>query len=179
MSLTIQHLEKLQYENPNLKFELQDGEIIVMSPSDYLSEEVGGELLSILRNWVKSRGLGRITGSSAGFILPNGNLLAPDVAFVCAAKLKESPRSYAEVVPDLVVEVKSKSDRLKKLKQKIEQFIELGVGVAILIDPDTHQLQIYRQNANPVELGDNDTLTIPELFPGWEIKVKDLWPVVF
>ncbi len=179
MSLTISDLEKLQSENPNLKFELQDGEIIVMSPSDYLSEEVGSELVTLLHNWVKPRQLGRVTGSSAGFIMPNGNLLAPDVAFVSATKLKESPRSYAQVVPDLVIEVKSKSDRLKKLQQKIEQFIELGVTVAILMDPDTHTIQIYRQNTNPVDLGDNDTLTIPELFPGWQVKVKDLWPVVF
>jgi Uma2 family endonuclease len=101
MSLAIADLEKLQREHPDLKFELRDGEIVVMSPSDYVCEEVGIELASLLRNWVKPRGLGRVTGSSAGFILPNGDLVAPDVAFVSAEKLRESPRTYAEIVPDL------------------------------------------------------------------------------
>ncbi len=179
MSLTIADLEKLQTQHPDLKFELVDGDILIMSPSDYCSEEVGGELLRLLANWVKPRKLGRVTGSSAGFIMPNGDLLAPDVAFVSADKLRESPRSYAEIVPDLVVEIKSSTDKIKKLTRKIERFIELGVSVAILVDPDKHLVTVYRPNAEAVELGDDDKLTLPNLLPGWEVQVRELWPVVF
>jgi Uma2 family endonuclease len=88
MTLTIEYLDKLQQENSNLKYELQEGEIVIMSPSDFLSEDVGGSFITHLRNWVNPRKLGRVTGSSAGFIMPNGDLLAPDVAFVKAEKLK-------------------------------------------------------------------------------------------
>lgn len=78
-------------------------------------------------NWVRPRKLGRVTGSSAGFILPRletedneadverRNLRAPDVSFVRAEKLKTSKRDFVELVSDLMVEIKSKSDRIKPL----------------------------------------------------------------
>lgn len=179
MSLTIADLEVIQQQNPELKYELHQGEILVMSPSDFFSEEVGVDFGTYLRNWVKPRKLGRVTGSSAGFIMPNGDLLAPDVAFVKAEKLKKSPRSYAEVVPDLVVEIKSATDRVSKLEKKLKRFLEFGVTVAILIDPDLHIVKVFRPNSEPEILTDNDILTIPELLQGWEVAIADLWPIVF
>lgn len=179
MTLTIEYLDKLQQENSDLKYELQEGEIVIMSPSDFLSEDVGGSFITHLRNWVNPRKLGRVTGSSAGFIMPNGDLLAPDVAFVKAEKLKVSPRSYAKVVPDLVVEIKSASDNVIKLENKLKKFLEFGSSVAILIDPDEHIVKVFRANSEPQILTDNDTLTIPELFTEWQLKIIDLWPAIF
>ena len=69
--------------------ELVDGEIRVMSPSGYESEEVSSELVRLLGNWVRPQRLGRVTGSSAGFVLPNSDTLAPDVSFVRAERLRE------------------------------------------------------------------------------------------
>lgn len=57
-------------------------------------------------NWAKPRQLGRVTGSSAGFVLPNSDARSPDVSFVLAERLRRSPRSFAELAPDLIVEVK-------------------------------------------------------------------------
>lgn len=165
MSLAIADLEKLQSEHPELQFELRDGEIIVMSPSDYASEEIGGTLLALLLNWVKPRCLGRVTGSSAGFRMPNSDLVAPDVAFVSADKLRESPRTYAEIVPDLIVEIKSSTDSVKKLKTQIEKFLEVGVKIGVFIDPDQRTITIYRPDSEPVELKDGDRLTFPDLLP--------------
>ena len=71
MSLNIQDLEKFQAEHPDYRMELVDGSIIVMSPSGYESDEVATEFARLLGNWVRPRKLGRVTGSSAGFILPN------------------------------------------------------------------------------------------------------------
>jgi Uma2 family endonuclease len=179
MTLTIKHLDQFQQQNPDLKYELKEGEIIIMSPSDFLSEDVGGGFLRYLRNWVDPRKLGRVTGSSAGFIMPNGDLLSPDIAFVKAEKLKISPRSYAQVVPDLVVEIKSASNQVGKLEEKLKKFLEFGAIIAILIDPDEHILKVFRDNCEPKILTDNDTLTIPELFGEWELKIVNLWPPIF
>lgn len=177
MTLTINDLNRLQQQHPELNFELRDGEIIIVSPSDYLSEEIGGELISLIRNWVKPRRLGRVTGSSAGFIFPNGDLLAPDVAFVAANRLTESPRAYAEVVPDFIVEIKSATDRIQKLEAKIDLFLSLGVKVAILIDPDEHSVRVFYPSNQTVELRDGDKLTLPNILPGWEVSVSNLWPL--
>ena len=179
MNLTLTELDNIQKHYPDLKYELREGAIIIMSPSDFLSEDVGGGFLTYLRSWVNPRKLGRVTGSSAGFIMPNGDLLAPDIAFVKAEKMKISPRSYAQVVPDLVVEIKSASDKVNKLEDKLKIFLEFGVTVAILIDPDEHILKVFRSNSSPQIFTDEDTLIIPDLFPDWELKIVDLWPPIF
>ncbi|MFN6468227.1 MAG: Uma2 family endonuclease [Nostoc sp. SerVER01] len=66
MSLTIKDLEQLQPQNPDLQMELVEGNIIVMGPSDYESDEIGSCLLKFLNIWVMPRKLERVTGSSAG-----------------------------------------------------------------------------------------------------------------
>jgi Uma2 family endonuclease len=63
--------------------------------------------------------------------------------------------------------------------KKIELFLELGAVVGILIDPDKRTLTVYRLNQAPVTLCDGDTLTVPELLPGWELTISELWPPVF
>ncbi|MFB2922353.1 Uma2 family endonuclease [Aerosakkonema funiforme] len=185
MNLTVKDLERLQTElqeaHLDYQLELVDGRIIVMGPSDYISEEVAGRLITFLNNWVMPRKLGRVTGSSAGFILPNekADLRAPDVSFVRAERLRNSPRDFVRVVPDLTVEIKSKTDRIKPLKEKIQVFLELGSLVGILIDPDKQKVIIIRRGSEETELSNSDVLTIPELFPGWELPVSELWPPEF
>ena len=161
-----------------------------MGPSDFASEEIGTRLSTFLNVWVIPRRLGRVAGSSAGFILPtlteeegetNGdprNLRAPDVSYVRADRLRRSKRDFVELVPDLAVEIKSKTDSIKKLREKIQMFLELG-AVGILIDPDKLTLTVYRLKQEPVVLRDGDTLTLPDLLPDWELLISDLWPPEF
>jgi Uma2 family endonuclease len=186
MSLTITDLEQLQTEHPEWQMELIEGNIVVMGPSDYESEEIGARLITFLNIWVMSRKLGRVTGSSAGFILPSieknsekRNLRAPDVSFVKADRLKKTKRDFVEMLPDLIVEVKSKSDRIKPLEEKIQLFLQLGSTVGILIDPDKFTVTVYRLNQAPVVLQDEDILTISELLPGWELSLPEIWPPEF
>ncbi len=179
MSLTIADLEKVQAEHPDWKLELVDGQIILMSPSDAESSEIGVEFSAQLRNWVKPRRLGRVFDASGGFILPNSDLRAPDVSFVVAQRLKQSLRSFAALVPDLIVAVKSKSDRIRPLREKLEQFLALGAQIGILIDPDSRTVTVYRPSSEPMTFRDGDTLTLPDLLPGWELPIADLWPPVF
>jgi Uma2 family endonuclease len=181
--LTVGDLEQLQgilcEAHLDYQLELVDGKIIIRGPSDIVSSEIGAEFGRLLLNWVKPRKLGRVFDSSGGFILPNSDLRAPDVSFVVADRLKQSKRYFGELVPDIVVEIKSQSDRLKPLRQKIQSFIELGAKVGILIDPDKRTVTMYTPTAEPVVLRDGDMISIPELLPGWEIAVTELWPLDF
>jgi Uma2 family endonuclease len=179
MSLSIQDLEKLQLEYPDWRMELVDGEIIVMSPSGYESEEVGSRLLTFMNSWVIPRQSGRVTGSSAGFILPDRDTRAPDVSFVLAERLKRSPKSFAELAPDLMVEVKSPSDSLTKLRDKIQDFLNAGTQVGILINPENKTVEIYRRGEDVIILGDRDVLTLPDLLPGWQVAISELWAPEF
>jgi len=179
MTLTVKDLQKVQEQLPDYRIELVQGEIIVMNPSGYESDEVALEVGRQLANWVRPRKLGRVTGSGAGFTLPNSDTRAPDVSFVQAERLRKSPRSFAELAPDLMVEVKSPTDSLTKLREKIDEFLSLGTRVGILIHPEQRWVEIRRSEQEPMTLHDGDSLTVPDLLPGWAVKVEDLWSPEF
>ena len=179
MVFTTSDLQKFQAEYPDYKMELVSGEIIVMSPSGYESEEVASRMLGKMFPHVDANRLGRVTGSSAGFTLPNSDTRSPDVSFVTAERLRRSPRSFAELAPDLMVEVKSPTDSVSKLETKILSFLEMGTRVGILVNPDDRTVKLYRTGQETVVLKDGDSLTVPELLPGWEVAVLELWSPVF
>jgi Uma2 family endonuclease len=191
MSISLQDVEKLQALYPDYQIELREGKIIIMSPSDSASGEIGARFTTLLGTWVYNHNLGRVLDASTGFRMPNGDLLSPDVSFVSRERLKQNPRTYLAVVPQLIVEIKSSRDRIRELEEKIALFLSQGVQVGILIDPDTHIVSVYRpvglsknaDSGDPIPqattLRDGDTLSIPELFPGWEIPITSLWPPVY
>ncbi|MCC3414270.1 MAG: Uma2 family endonuclease [Microcoleus sp. PH2017_29_MFU_D_A] len=182
-AMTVKDLNQVQtlFSEAGLDYtiELEDGKISVMGPSDIVSSEISSRLIAFLFAWINPRRLGRVFDSAGGFIMPNTNVKAPDVSFVRAARLRQSPRYFGELVPDLVVEIKSQSDRIKAIETKVLKFIELGAVVGILIDPDEETVAIYRSTGEPTILANGDILTVPELFPGWELPVSELWPPIF
>jgi Uma2 family endonuclease len=191
MSISFHDVERLQALYPDRQIELREGKLIIMSPSDSVSGEVGARFSMLLSTWVYTYNLGRILDSSTGFRLPNGDLLSPDVSFVSRERLKHNPRTYLSVVPELIVEIKSSRDRLRELEEKIALFLDQGVQVGLLIDPDTHTVRVYHSSElskdaesgeaipHGTTLHDGDTLAIPDLFPGWEISITSLWPSVY
>ena len=191
MSISFHDVERLQALYPDRQIELREGKLIIMSPSDSVSGEVGARFSMLLSTWVYTHNLGRILDSSTGFRLPNGDLLSPDVSYVSRERLKQNPRTYLSVVPELIVEIKSSRDRLRELEEKITLFLDQGVQVGLLIDPDTHTVRVYRASglskdaesgetiSQGTTLHDGDSLSIPDLFPGWEIPITSLWPSVY
>lgn len=190
MSISFQDVERLQALYPENQIELREGKLIIMSPSDGVSGVVGVHFSWLLANWVYEHNLGEVLDSSTGFRFPNGDLLSPDVSFVSRTRLKRITRSYLSVVPELIVEIKSSCDRIRGLEEKIALFLAQGVQVGILINPDKQVVSIYRKAGiapdDPEEvilqkttLQNDDILTIPELFPGWEIAISRFWPTVY
>lgn len=180
-NLTFKDLERLQAQHPDYQMELVDGEIIFMSPSGIESDEVAAAIVAALSNWVRPRKLGRVTASSGGFRLPNetGDVRAPDAAFILAERLPRTTENYAELVPDLIFEVKSKTDSMTKLRSKIQQFLQLGTKVGVLVDPRTRTMEVYRRDRDKIVLKDGDVLQVSELLPGWELPVIEVWAPEF
>lgn len=179
MPLTVDDLKQFQHQHPDHRLELVDGGILVMSPSGYESDEIAAEIVAQLRNWVRPRSLGRVTASSAGFRLPNADVRAPDAAFVKAERLKRSTEDYANLVPDLIFEVCSKTDDRERLRDNIRQFITLGTHIGALVDYRSQTIEVFQANTEPVVLHNGDRFTAPDLLPGWEMDVSSIWAPEF
>lgn len=180
-SLTVKDLEKLQIDYPDYQMELVGGEIIVMSPSGLESDEIAAAIIAYLWNWVRPRKLGRVIASNGGFCLPNadGDIRTPDASFIRAVKLLRPTEDYVKLVPDLIFEVKSKTDKLEKLCYKIQQFLELGTLVGVLVDPRSRTMEVYRYQQEKIVLRDGDVLEVKELLPGWKLPVSEVWAPEF
>jgi len=181
MMLTVEDLKRFQKQHPNYRLELVDGAIIVMSPSGFESDEIAAEIIAQLRNWVRPRKLGRVTASSAGYILPNAtaDTRAPDASFIKAERMRRTTEDFANLVPDLMFEVRSKTDDLDTLRAKIRQFLDLGTTVGALVDYRTQTIEVYRQEGEPEILRNGDRFTVPEILPGWEMEVESIWSPEF
>ena len=178
--LTARDLERIQAKLPDYQMELVGGKITVMSPCGMEPDEVALEIGRQLANWVRPRRLGRVTGSSGGFkpptsSNPDGDVRAPDVSFVRAERMIHTTEDYAELAPDLMFEVKSKTNSLEELREKIQEFLDLGTQVGVLVDPRTSTLEVSQKGKPKVVLTNGDILTIPELLPGWEMEVSSIW----
>ncbi len=137
-------------ENSHLRIEKDaTGKIIIMSPTGSKSGNRNFNLSIELGIWNRQHRRGYLFDSSAGFTLPNSATRSPDVSFVLKDKwealTEEQQEGFAPVCPDFVVELKSKTDQLKGLQQKMEEYISNGASFGWLIDPYKKQVYIYDQ----------------------------------
>ncbi len=167
-------------DNRDLKFERNaNGEIVFMSPTFFLTGNQNSEIITQLHNWNKKVKLGRTVDSDTGFYLRNGAMRNPDAAWVSNERLKSVPKEELEkfphLCPDFIVELKSKSDRLKDLKDKMKEWIDNGCRLGWLIDADEETVYIYRPDKEEELLTnfDNKLSAEPEL-PGFELILSEL-----
>src|SRR5260370_34449251 len=106
MSISLDDVEKLQAVYPDYRIELREGKLIVMSPSDSASGEIGARFIRLLGTWLDTHNIGRVLDASTGFLLPNGDLLSPDVSFVSRDALKHNPPTSLPLAPHLTVRSK-------------------------------------------------------------------------
>ena len=152
----------------NMAAGMEHGEIVV-------------NLSTELRNFVKPRRLGRLMASDSGVWLERGpdTVREPDIAFFTAGKIPAGARvqGYAEVVPDLVVEVKSPSDSVREVTDKARMWLSYGVRLAWVLHPDTRSVDVHPQNGPMSTLTVSDTLDGGDVLPGFECKVNDIFDV--
>ncbi len=136
-------------EHPDLSFEMTaEGEIIVMPPTYSLTGIRNQEIGAQLRNWARTDGRGLASASSTGFLLPNGARRSPDAAWTLKARIEQldpaSRERYWHLCPDFVIELKSASDRLPALRNKMQEYLANGAQLGWLIDPETRSIAIFR-----------------------------------
>jgi Uma2 family endonuclease len=155
------------------------GEVVVRMPTGAETGTRNAELTGLLGNWVKHDGTGRGFDSSTGFDLPNGAMRSPDASWVSKARLTaltaEQKKRFLPLAPDFAAELRSETDSLTLLQEKMEEYIACGVRLALLIDPTQSKVHVYRPGASPQVL-DNPTAVdcSPEL-PGFLLDTTALF----
>jgi Uma2 family endonuclease len=143
-------------------------------PHGYIISRVN----AFLFNFIESHNLGRVFANDT-FVKVRlkeaaETLRGADVAYVSFAKMPpgDVPEGPLPVPPELVVEVRSPSDRIPQLSAKASEYLEAGVTVVVVIDPETESLAVYRENELPIRMHNGDKLTLPDVLPGFEVQVS-------
>jgi len=166
---TDEQFYELCQNNRELKFErTATGELIIMPPVGGESGNREADLITDLGIWNRQTQLGYTFSSSTIFKLPNGADRSPDAAWIRKERWEaltfEQRRKFPPIAPDFIIELRSATDDLKTLRQKMQEYIDAGVQLGWLINPQQQQVEIYRQGQNvevlnlPAELSGEDVL---------------------
>lgn len=178
--LTDEQFFRLCQDNPDYRFELNaQGELIVMPPTGTETGWRNSRFNQRLANWAEADGAGLAFDSSTGFILPNGAKRSPDAAWVRRDRWRVltpvQRREFAPLCPDFVLELRSPTDQLSILQEKMQEYIDNGAQLGWLIDPIDKRVFVYRPG-QPVGVLDNPThLNGDPVLPGFVLSVQELW----
>ena len=154
------------------------GELVIMPPVGGRSGNREADLIADLTIWNRQTQLGKVFSSSTIFRLPKGGDRSPDAAWVqlerWEALTKKEQEGFPPICPDFVIELRSHTDTLKPLQNKMQEYLKSGLRLGWLINPQNQQVEIYRSNQNveivqfPVSLSGEDVL------PGFVLDLSSL-----
>lgn len=172
VALTDEQFYQLAIANEPWQLELSEtGELMIMAPTGGESGIRNADLITELTLWNRKTKLGKVFDSSTEFKLPNGAYRCPDVAWIqldrWQALTSEQRQKFPPICPDFIIELRSESDSLSKLRQKMREYQTNGVRLAWLIDPQTPLVEIYRDGQEPETL--TFTLNNPPTLSGEDV----------
>jgi Uma2 family endonuclease len=188
LRVTHEEFEKLCQDNPEQSFELTaSGELVVMPPVGGESGNSELELGADLVIWNRRTRLGKTFSSSTIFVLPNGAQRSPDAAWVELSRWEaltpEQRKKFPPLAPDFVIELRSATNRLPPLREKMEEYRSNGVRLGLLIDPQNRQVEIYRPGREP-EILESPTsiaslapleIDFSEVMPDFILSMSEIW----
>lgn len=166
--------------NRNLRIERSSsGEVIVMPPTFSDTGNRNFNLALQLGIWAETNGTGVGFDSSTGFTLPNGAMRSPDVSWIrrdrWEALTQAEKESFAPICPDFVVALRSTSDPLSRLQDKMQEYINNGALLGWLIDRKSRMVHIYRPNRSPEILNDPESVSGDPELPGFQLSLAKVW----
>jgi Uma2 family endonuclease len=156
-----------------------DGDIVIMPPTGGDAGRRNFSLTGEFYAWVKQDGTGVGFDSSTGFALPNGARRSPDLAWVKLSRWEaltdQERKEFPPLCPDFVVELRSESDSLTGLQQKMEEYLDSGARLGWLIDPAEKRVYIYRPHIQVECLEEPATVSGEPLLAGFVLETHLLW----
>lgn len=168
----------LRQQPPHKPSELVAGRMIVREPAGHRHGRVAADLGFLLQQHVKVNDLGVVYAAETGFILARDpdTVRAADVAFVGRARVPEpEPTGYAELAPDLVVEVLSPDDRPGEVLAKVGDWLKAGVRLVWVVDPGRREVRTYRPDGSESRLREDDSLEGEDVLSGFSCRVKSIF----
>ena len=178
--VTPEQFEELCSRYSDLRLELTStGELIVMPGTGSKTGVRNADLTIQLGVWTRKDGSGVCFDSSTMFALPNGAIRSPDASWVRREKwdslTDRQQESFAPLCPDFVVELRSPTDRLSKVRAKMVEYMENGASLGWLIDPFEVRVYVYRPDHELVILENPETVSGEPLLPGFTLNPTELW----
>jgi Uma2 family endonuclease len=156
-----------------------EGDIIIMPPTGGKTGIRNSKLIGQLVGWNETIKRGQVFDSSTIFVLPNGAHRSPDLAWVKNERWQsltdEQQEKFPPLCPDFVVELRSRTDRLKRLEAKLQEYIDNGAQLGWLIDPVERKVHVYRPGAEVEILNNPQSVSGESLLPGFTLDVQSLW----
>lgn len=166
--------------NPDIEIELtKEGELVIMPPTGGETGIRNFTLIGIFFNWLEKDKSGVGFDSSTVFKLPNGAKRSPDLAWIknerWTSLTDEERIKFPPLCPDFVVELRSPSDAIKNLQEKMEEYIANGATLGWLIDPIERKVYVYRPNAEAEILENPQKLSGEPLLRKFSLKMSKIW----
>ena len=180
IKLTQEQFYQLCETNPELKLERNDrGELIVMPPTGGETGRSNVNLIFQVAKWNEEKQLGEVFDSSTGFTLPSGADRSPDVSWVEKSRwnalTKEQKEKFIPLCPDFVIEIISPSDNLKKLQNKMQEYIENGCRLGWLINRKKQEVEIYRLGKEVEVLKLPQTISGEDVLAEFVLNMQKIW----
>ena len=170
--------ELLRADIPNKSTELVRGRLIVREPPSTRHGRIQSTLNFLVAGFVRAHQAGAVFGQDTGFRIASDpdTVLAPDLAFVKRDRLALiPPRGYAALAPDLVAEIASPGDRPGEVLAKVAQWLDAGVEIAWLIDPERQSAQVYRSDGSVAAVPPHGALEGDSVLPGLSFPLAELF----
>ena len=167
--------ELLRLNLPDKRTELVRGVLVVREPAGYQHGDIAMRLAAAIYTHVEAHGLGRVFAAETGFTLARNpdTVRAPDVAFISTARLPDPPpHGFAELAPDLAVEVLSPDDRPGAVLAKVADWLNAGARLVWVVDPLRVIARVYRADGSESMLDETDALRGEDLLPGFEYPLS-------
>ena len=156
--------------------ELVRGEIVEMNIPRPRHGQVCSRADRIIGNFADEHDLGHVTSNDSGILTERDpdTVRGGDVWFISYAKIPKGPltQDYLEVPPDIVIEVKSVFDRWSKLLGKVAEYLDAGVAVVCVLDPETETVRLYYAEKPEVIRTGGEAVEFPEQLPGFSVPAS-------
>ena len=169
--------ELLIKQPPNMRSELVNGRMLVREPAFYEHGKLAMMIGFALQFFVAPRRLGDVVAAETGFTLRRNpdTVLAPDTAFISNARLPRGPvTGYAELTPDLIVEVLSSTDRAGKVRWKVAQWLAAGARLVWVVDAKRGWADVHRADGTAERIGADGALDGEDVLPGFTLPLQPL-----